>query len=186
MNAADIELSTVRGRGIFFDGATTSRHDVGVELAPRTLRVLGAGGGVLAEWRYDQLETLSSPEGVLRLGKAGNAVLAQLEIRDPHLATAIDERSMPIDRTGRIERRLRTKVIVWSLAATASLLIVAIVGVPRIATALTPLIPYAIERKLGAAVDAQARVSLRADPLAPHSNAGAPRRSCPVMRHSTN
>jgi Zn-dependent protease with chaperone function len=67
---------------------------------------------------------------------------------------------MPVDRTGRIERRLRTKVIVWSLAATASLLIVAIVGVPRIATALTPLIPYAIERKLGAAVDAQARVSL--------------------------
>jgi predicted Zn-dependent protease len=160
MNAPDIELATACGRGIFFDGATTARHDVGVELAPLTLRILGAGGGVLAEWRYDQLETLSSPDDVLRLGKAGNAVLARLEIRDPHLAAAIDERSMPVDRTGRIERRLRTKVIVWSLAATASLLIVAVMGVPRIATALTPLIPYAIERKLGAAVDAQARASL--------------------------
>ena len=63
---------------------------------------------------------------------------------------------MPIDRTGRIERRLRTKVIVWSLAATASLLIVAIVGVPRIATALTPLYPLCDRAQLGAAVDAQA------------------------------
>ena len=103
---------------------------------------------------------LSSPDDVLRLGKAGNAVLAQTRVRDPHLAAAIDERSMPVDRTGRIERRLRTKVIFWSLAATVSLLMVAIVGVPRIASVLTPLIPYAIERKLGAAVDAQARAGL--------------------------
>jgi Zn-dependent protease with chaperone function len=67
---------------------------------------------------------------------------------------------MPVDRTRRIERRLRTKVIVWSLAATASLLLVAVVGVPLIATKFTPLIPYVIERKLGAAIDAQARMSL--------------------------
>jgi Zn-dependent protease with chaperone function len=160
MNAPDIDVSTVSGHGIFFDGSTTARHDVVVELAPRTLQMHAADGSVLAEWPYDQLETLSSPDDVLRLGKAGNAVLARLEIKDPQLAAAIDERSLPVDRTGRIERRLRTKVIFWSLAATASLLLVAVVGVPLIATELTPLIPYALERKLGAAVDAQARASL--------------------------
>jgi Zn-dependent protease with chaperone function len=160
MSAPDIDISTVSGRGIFFDGLTTRRHDVVVELAPRTLRVQGTDGGVLVEWPYDQLETLSSPGDVLRLGQAGNAVLARLEIKDPHLAAAIDERSMLGERTRRIERRLRTKVIFWSLAATASLLLVAVVGVPLIATELTPLIPYAIERQLGAAVDAQARLSL--------------------------
>jgi Zn-dependent protease with chaperone function len=160
MNAPDIDVSTVSGRAIFFDGLTTARHDVLVELAPLTLRVHGSDGSVLAEWRYDQLETLSAPDDVLRLGKAGNAVLARLEIKDPQLAAAIDERSMPVDRTGRIERRLRTKVIVWSFAATASLLFVAVVGVPRIARELTPVIPYALERKIGAAVDAQARASL--------------------------
>jgi Zn-dependent protease with chaperone function len=160
MSAPGIDVSIVSGRGIFFDGLTTKRHDVVIELAPRTLRVHGADGGVLVEWPYDQLETRSSPDAVLRLGRAGNAVLARLEVKDPHLVAAIDERSMPVDRTRRIERRLRTRVVFWSLAATASLLLVAVVGVPLIATKLTPLVPYAIERKLGAAVEAQARRSL--------------------------
>jgi Zn-dependent protease with chaperone function len=160
MNTPNIDAATVTGRGIFFDGLTTARHDVVVELAPRALRVHGSEGRVLVEWPYDQLETLSSPDGVLRLGKAGNAALARLEIKEPQLAAAIDERSVPVDRTGGGERRLRSKVIFWSIAGTASLLFVALVGVPLIATELTPLIPYAVERRLGAAVDAQARAAL--------------------------
>jgi Zn-dependent protease with chaperone function len=121
--------------------------------------VHGVEGRVLAQWPYDELETLSSPDDVMRLGRARNTVLARLEIMDPQLAGAIDDRSLPVDRTGRIERRLRTKVILWSLAATASLILVAVVGMPLIATKLTPLVPYAIERRLGTAIDAQTRVS---------------------------
>jgi Zn-dependent protease with chaperone function len=160
MNAPNIDSSNVHGRGIFFDGLTTAQHDVVVELAPRTLQMHGVDGRVLAQWPYDELETISSPDDVMRLGRAGNAVLARLEIMDPQLAAAIDERSLPVDRTGRIERRLRTKVIFWSFAATASLILVAVVGMPLIATKLTPLVPYAIERRLGAAIDAQTRMSL--------------------------
>jgi hypothetical protein len=159
MSAPDIDSSKVHGRGIFFDGVTTARHDVVVELAPRTLQVQGVDGSVLAQWSYDELETLSSPEDVLRLGRAGNAVPARLEIKDPQLAAAIDERSLPVDRTGRIGRRLRTKVIFWSVAATASLILVAVLAMPLIATQLTPIIPHAIERRLGAAIDAQTRMS---------------------------
>jgi Zn-dependent protease with chaperone function len=160
MSAPNIDSATVHGRGIFFDGVTTARHEVVVELAPRILQVHDVDGSVLAQWSYDELETLSSPEDVLRLGRAGNAVPARLEIKDPQLAAAIDERSLPVDRTGRIERRLRAKVIFWSLAATASLIFVAVVAMPLIATRLAPLIPYTIERRLGAAIDAQTRVSL--------------------------
>ena len=76
------------------------------------------------------------------------------------LADAIDDRSLPVDRSGRGERRMRAKVIVWSLVATASLVGVAVWGVPRIATRLTPLIPYAVERRLGELIEAQARASL--------------------------
>jgi Zn-dependent protease with chaperone function len=158
MNAPNV--SVLSGRAIFFDGLTTARHDVMVELAGPALRVHGAGGRVLAEWPYDKLEAVSSPDGVLRLGRAGSPVLARLEIQDPKLAAAIDERSEPIDRSGRIDRRLRHQVIFWSIAATASLLLLALVGVPLIATEITPVIPYAIERKLGAAVDTQARATL--------------------------
>jgi Zn-dependent protease with chaperone function len=97
---------------------------------------------------------------VLRLGRAGSPALARLEIKDAKLAAAIDERSEPVDRSGRIDRRLRRKVIFWSIAATASLLLLALVGVPLIATGLTPVLPFTVERKLGAAVDAQVRAML--------------------------
>jgi Zn-dependent protease with chaperone function len=160
MSAAETSDSTISGRGIFYDGATSARHEVVVEVAPQTLRVLGSNGAVLAQWPYDQLEPMSAPDDVLRLGRAGSAVLERLEIKDPQLAAVIDERSIPVDRTGRTERRLRAKVIFWSLAATTSLVLVAVIGVPLIANELTPLIPYALERKLGAAVDAKVRLSL--------------------------
>jgi len=150
----------VSGHGIFFDGATTARQDVTVELAPDALMVRAADGAVRAKWRYDELETMSAPADILRLGRAGDSGLARLEIHDPQLAAAIDDRSLPVDRSGRSERRMRAKVIFWSLAATASLLLVAIVGVPHIASQLTPFIPYSVERRLGAAINAQARAGL--------------------------
>ena len=151
---------TISGRASFFDGVTSARRDVTVELAPERLRILGLDGTMLAEWRYDRLEHRSAPDDVLRIGQAGSPVLARLEVRDPQLAAAIDEHSLPVDRSGRGERRMRTKVVVWSLAATASLLLVAVWGVPRIATELTPLIPYSVERKLGAAIERRVRASL--------------------------
>ena len=35
---------TISGPAIFFDGQTTARHDVTVELAPQALRIRGADG----------------------------------------------------------------------------------------------------------------------------------------------
>ena len=79
MNANGADVAMQGERAIFFDGSTATRHDVSVELAPVALRVRDNQGGVLAEWPYDQLETLSAPDDVLRLGRAGNPVLARLE-----------------------------------------------------------------------------------------------------------
>jgi predicted Zn-dependent protease len=151
---------TSSGTAIFFDGATSARRDVAVELAPDILRIRAPDGTVLAEWPYDRLQTLSAPQGVLRLGKTDSPALVRLEVRDPGLAAAIDERSLPVDRSGRRQRRVRAKVIFWSLAATASLIVVAVWILPRIATELTPLIPNGVERRLGAAIERQARASL--------------------------
>lgn len=151
---------TISGPAIFFDGQTTARHDVTVELAPQALRIRGADGSVLAEWGYDELEALSAPDAVLRVGKRGNPVLARLEVHDPKLAAAIDELSVPVDRSGRTEQRMRRNIVTWTVVATASLLLVAVAGVPEIATRLTPLVPYPLERRLGEAIDAQVRASL--------------------------
>jgi predicted Zn-dependent protease len=158
----------ISGPALFFDGKTSARHEVTVELEPRMLRVRAPDdSAVLAEWDYDELQELSAPNDVLRLGRQGNHVLARLEVRDPQLAAAIDELSVPVDRSGRSERRLRGRIIAWSLIATASLVLVAVIGLPMLATRLTALVPYRIERKLGEAINAQVRASLDTRHLGP-------------------
>jgi Zn-dependent protease with chaperone function len=145
------------GVGIYFDGVTSTRRDVAVALASSSLRISAQDGQLLAEWPYGEIEGLAAPDNVLRLGRRGSAALERLEILDPAFAAEIDARASLVDRTGSLQRRQRTRVIGWSIAATASLLLVAWFGVPAIATRLAPLLPPAVERKLGDAVDMQVR-----------------------------
>src|SRR5262245_57287146 len=145
------------GAGISYDGVTGTRHHVAVEFEHVALVIRAAEGHLLARWLYAELEHLSAHEGLLRLGRVGNPVLARLEIRDADLAAAVDERATTVDRSGMTERRGRSKVVAWTVAAVVSLVLVAIFGVPAIADRITPYVPNSIERKFGAAVDAQVR-----------------------------
>jgi Zn-dependent protease with chaperone function len=133
---------------------------VTAELLSAALIIRSADGTVLAQWPYAEIEALSAPEGLLRIGRIGSPTLARLDVRDPELAHAIDLLSVPIDRTGAAERRGRRKVVFWSVAATISLVLMAVFGVPEIADRLAPIVPYGVERRLGAAVDAQVRSML--------------------------
>lgn len=148
------------GTGIFFDGRTSARHDVAVTLGPTSLQIMDRDGRVLADWPYNELEPLTAPDKVLRVGRHGNPVLERLEIFDPDFAHAVDVQAIHIDRTGMIQRRQRGSVIGWTLAATASLLLIAYFGIPALAERIAPLLPVAIERKLGDAVDTQMRAML--------------------------
>jgi Zn-dependent protease with chaperone function len=148
------------GTGIFFDGKTSARYDVTVTLGAGSLVISDAAGNVLANWPYDELEPLTAPDKVLRVGRHGNPLLERLEIFDPDFAHAVDVQAIHIDRTGTIQRRQRGKVIGWTLAATVSLLLVAYFGIPALAERIAPLLPVAIERKLGDAVDMQTRAML--------------------------
>jgi Zn-dependent protease with chaperone function len=148
------------GTGIFYDGLTSARHNVSVELDPTALAVRDADGHLLTRWPYADLEHLSAPDGMLRLGRRRNPILARLEIRDAALAAAIDDLAATVDRTGTNERRGRFKVVAWSLAAVLSLVLVGVFGVPAIADRVTPYVPAAVERKFGEAVDGQVRATL--------------------------
>jgi len=148
------------GPGIYFDGSTSVRHNVTVEAAPDAVRIRGTDGTPIAEWPYGELVAHSAPDHVLRLGRAGDAVLARLEIRDPALAAEIDERADTLDRSGTSERRMRKRVVVWSLAGTVSLVLVAIFGVPALSERIAPLIPFSVEHRFGLAIDAQVRAIL--------------------------
>jgi Zn-dependent protease with chaperone function len=154
---------TSTGPGVFYDGTTSARHEVSVELDRTALLVRAAEGHLLVRWPYADLEQLAAPDSILRIGRRGNPVLARLEVRDATLAAAIDELAGAVDRTGTVERRGRAKVVAWSLAAVVSFALVGILGVPAIAERLTPYVPNALERKFGEAVDAQVRAMLDTD-----------------------
>jgi predicted Zn-dependent protease len=150
------------GAGIYFDGATSARHEVLVTLAAGTLRIADRNGQPLAEWPYGEIEQLAAPDKVLRLGRLHSSALERLEIADVAFAAEIDARSAYVDRTGALQRRERISVIAWSVGATLSLVLVAYFGVPAIAARLTPLLPASVERRLGDAVDMQIRRMLDA------------------------
>jgi Zn-dependent protease with chaperone function len=144
-----------KGSGIYFDGETSAKHAVSVELTPDTVLILDDRGEALDEWPYAEIEHLSAPKHVLRLGVRGTPALARLEVHDLDFAAALDERALTVDRSGATDRRARTRVIAWSLVATLSLVLVAVFVVPELAARLAPLVPAGVERRLGEAVDAQ-------------------------------
>jgi predicted Zn-dependent protease len=153
-----VQAAPVRGPAFYFNGVTSKRHDVIVETAPASLRIINDDQQYLVdEWNYADLRSRSAPEGFLRLGRRGETVLARLEVRDAALAAAIEERAPALDRGGVADRRLRQRVVVLSLAAIASLVLTAIFGMPVLAERITPLVPPAMERKFGEAIDKQVR-----------------------------
>ena len=106
------EAAALRGAAVYFDGTSSARNDVVVEAGAAGLRILTrAIEHLLDEWTYANLRRMSAPEGVLRLGRRGETLLARLEIRDAGLAAAIEDRAETLDRGGAAERRLRRKVV---------------------------------------------------------------------------
>jgi Zn-dependent protease with chaperone function len=154
------ETAPPRGPALFFDGTCSARNDVVVEAGTAGLQIFSADRHLLDEWLYAELRRQASPDGVLRLGRHGETLLARLEVRDAALAAAIEDRAVTLDRGGTAERKLRRKVVILSLAAVVSLIFTAIIGVPVLATRVTPLVPIAVEQKLGDAVDGQIRATL--------------------------
>lgn len=149
------------GKAIFFDGVTSAKRLVLIELAPDVLVIRDEEHrDVLARWRYDRLDQIEAPAGLLRLGEIGAVMPARLEVRDAALASAIDEASLPVDRSGARERRSRMKVIGWSVVAVAVLVFAAVFGVPALADRIAPLVPLRAERWVGDAVNGQVRKML--------------------------
>ncbi len=148
------------GRGVYFDGVTSARHLVSIHLEPSALRIMGENDPIFVRWPYDELLQLSAPDGLLRLGRAGTKRLERLEVRDPDLAHAIDERAHPVDRSGTLERRSRVRVVGWTFAAVLTLVAAGIFGIPALADRVAPYVPVALERWVGDAVDAQVRSML--------------------------
>jgi hypothetical protein len=151
---------TIAGSAIYFDGETSARQTVSVELGDAALRLRGPDEAAIAEWGYVQLAAFAAPDGVLRLGRAKSPMPARLEIHDPNVAAAFTARAGNVKRFGAVEARTRVKVVGWSLAAVTSAVLVAMFGVPAIVERVAPIVPVRVEQRLGASVDLQVRALL--------------------------
>ena len=159
-----IPAAPVSGPACYFNGITSKRYDVIVEAAATSLRIINDDQHYLVdEWNYADLRARSAPQGLMRLGRRGEDALARLEVRDAALAAVIEARAPALDRGGVADRRLRTRVVVLSLVAIASLVLTAIFGMPVLAERITPLIPFTMEKKFGDAIDRQVRPILAGD-----------------------
>jgi len=145
---------------VYFDGITSARHDVVIELAPEAVIIRTADKVLLDAWPYPRMKHMSAPAHIFRIGLRKGATLARLEIRDQDVAHAIDLACPGIDRTGASARAMRRKAIVWSFVAAVSLVLVGAFGVAAIADRIAPVVPQGIERRLGAAADTQIRAML--------------------------
>lgn len=151
-----------RGTGIYFDGVSARRQTVAVDLEADAIAIAPPEGAAIARWPYADVRRMPAAEHRLRLGLAGNGPPARLGIPDPAFAEAIKERlgvlTLQIETK---ERRKRHRVVEWTIAAVAALLVLAVVGMPSLADLLLPLVPSAAEDGMGRQLDAAVRADFK-------------------------
>jgi Zn-dependent protease with chaperone function len=134
------------GSAIYFDGTSSRRRQVTLAFTDRL--ELHENENTLVAWSYADIRRADSPSGTLRLSCLTAPVLARLEIRDAAVAAEL------ISRCARLDENVPGRhgiagIVGWSLAATVSIVVVVLFGVPLAADRLTPLVPQAFERRLG-------------------------------------
>jgi len=142
------------GSVVYFDGTTSRRRLVALVFADRL--ELHEPLQAVITWPYDDIRRADSPIGTLRLTCLSASALARLEIRDAALAAELIARCPRLDEN-RPSRGGAAIIVGWSLAAAASIIAVVLFGVPLAADRLTPLVPQAVERRMGDVADGQVK-----------------------------
>lgn len=140
---------------VFYDGNSNRKRRVALQF--NTQLDIVEDGGAIATWPYADIRQVDSTRA-MRLSCVSAPALARLEIEDKATADRIAALCPSLDaaqsgkQTGRI--------VAWSLAAACSIILVTVFGIPLIADRMAPLVPFAIEKRMGEAVDRQARAIL--------------------------
>src|SRR3989440_1573742 len=140
---------------VFFDGMSSRRRTVALAFGDQL--EISEDERPLAAWDYADIRRADSPSGTLRLTCLTAPALARLEIRDAAVAAELTSRCTRLDEN-MPGRHGTTKIVGWSLAATVSIVAVVLFGVPLAADRLTPLVPQALEQRLGEVADGQVKV----------------------------
>ncbi len=138
----------------YFDGSSSRRRTV--RLVFGDALGIGEDGAAPVLWTYDDIRQVDSPAGVLRVSCLSAPVLARLEIRDAALSAELTSRCARLGEN-RLDGRAVAKIVGWSLAAVASIVMVVLFAIPLAADRLAPLVPQAFERRIGEASEVQIR-----------------------------
>ena len=137
---------------VYYDGVSSRRRQVELRLGSQLDIV--EHGSVLASWSYADIRRVDGSRG-LRLTSAATATQARLEIADEAAQRQLTTRCAALDQDRGGGQPLR--IVGWSLAAAASIVLMTLYGIPLVADRLAALVPASAEQRLGAAVDKQVR-----------------------------
>src|SRR5215471_8321851 len=147
--------ATGADQAVFFDG--TSNRRLAATLAFTDTLEIAVDGETRAKWPYAAIRRADSAPGTLRVSCQSAPALARLEIRDPALAAELTSRAANLD-AHHLGRRGVAKIVGWSLAAAASIVLVVLYGVPLAADRLAPLVPESFERRFGDIAEKQVKL----------------------------
>jgi Zn-dependent protease with chaperone function len=150
--AQDGILQQESATALYFDGASSRRRVV--RLVFGDALGISEDGAAPALWTYDDIRQVDSPAGVLRVSCLSAPALARLEIRDAALSAELTSRCARLGEN-RLDGRAVGKIVGWSLAAVASIVMVVLFAIPLAADRLAPLVPQAFERRIGEASEVQ-------------------------------
>jgi Zn-dependent protease with chaperone function len=150
--------AATHGTGVYFDGVSGRRQTVTVDLTDDAIAIGTPEGAAIARWPYADVIRVAAAGGRLRLGHSGNGPPARLAIPDTVFANAVADRlGVLAPQLEAKERRKRHRVVEWSIAAVAALVVLAAVGMPPIAELLAPLVSAEAEDAIGRTVDEASR-----------------------------
>jgi len=142
------------GSAIYFDGTSSRRCAVSLHFRDRL--EIDDDARALAAWSYADIRRADSPPQLLRVMCLAGPALARLEIRDVAVAAEVTSRCGHLDDNAP-GRHGVAAIVGWSLAAAVSIVTVVLFGVPLAADRLTPLVPQALERRLGDVAEGQVK-----------------------------
>ncbi|SFL39240.1 M48 family metallopeptidase [Methylobacterium pseudosasicola] len=143
-------MTALTGAGRYFDGRTTRPVPVSLRLEAGRLEV--SGPDLRRDWNGLDLRAEDARPPLMRVGPADTP--ERVEFSDEALAAAL-EALCPDLHAGAATEGITLKVTLWSMAAGIALLGLAAFGVPVLADALAPLVPVAVEERIGAATEKQ-------------------------------
>jgi Zn-dependent protease with chaperone function len=142
---------------VFYDGESARRRTVSLKVTASSLDI-HEGGEWIASWPTGSVRRKDAPEGMLRLTCDGGPSLARLDVTDPADQAAIRASCLRLD--GKEAKERTGRILFWSVAAAASIILCVVFLIPIFAEKLTPLIPPSVEKRFGTAVDNQVKALL--------------------------